>query len=163
MRSAKEIDYFPYGAKTTCYILVGKDGAVKQMNHNTAEMTAAYHSALSGEYRIYAVWPGNYRSDLFVVDDLNAFADAFGIRRPDTHVHDIQWHLDEFDDGVSRSAHVAVRFCCGCSLEKLGIRKFANDMYEQKGWDVAVSKGYSTHYDGAVTEYTIPVKRSSLK
>lgn len=163
MRRAIEVENFPYDAKTTCIISVDGKGNVKQVNQNQSEITAAYNSALSGGCKLYAVWPGQYRSDLFAVDDLNAFADAFGIRRTDNHVHDVEWKLDSFDDGVSRSAWVSVRLRCSCSVEKMGIRKFAGDMYEQKGWDVAISKGYSMHSDGKTTIYTIPVRRSSLK
>lgn len=163
MRRTNEVECFPYDAKTTCIISVDGKGNVKQVSHNRAEATAAYKSALAGDCKLYAVWPGQYRSDLFVVDDLNAFADAFGIQRPDDHVHAVEWELDPFDDGVSRSAWVSVRLCCGCSIEKMGIRKFANDMYEQRGWDVATSKGYSMRYDGETTTYSIPVRRSTLK
>lgn len=163
MRYTTEAEVFPYNAKTTYIITVDEKGNVKQVNHNKAEIAAAYKSALSSECKLYAVWLGQYRSDLFAIDDLNAFADAFGIQRPDEHVHDVEWNLDSYDDGKSRSAWVSVRFRCGCSIEKMGIRKFASDMYEQKGWDVAVSKGYSMHSDGKTTTYTIPVRRNTLK
>lgn len=163
MRRAIEAENFPYDAKTTCIISVDGNGNVKQVNHTKAEVTAAYKSALAGECKLYAVWPGQYRSDLFAVDDLNAFADAFGIQHPSEHVHDIEWALDSFDDGESRSAWISVRFRCDCSIEKMGIRKFASDMYEQKGWDVATSKGYSMRICGNTTTYTIPVRRNSLK
>ncbi len=163
MRRAIEAENFPYNAKTTCIISVDGKGNVKQVNHTKAEMTAAYKSALAGDCKLYAVWSGQYRSDLFAVDDLNVFAGAFGIQRPDDHVHDVEWNLDSYDDGKSRSAWVSVRFRCDCSIEKIGIRKFASDMYEQKGWDVATSKGYSMRRCGDITTYTIPVRRSSLK
>ena len=38
--------------------------------------------------------------DLFDYD-LNAFADAFGVERPDPHVHDLAWTLSPMDDGTS--------------------------------------------------------------
>ena len=31
--------------------------------------TAAYQRALAGESRLFAVWPGNWRSDLFAIDE----------------------------------------------------------------------------------------------
>ena len=50
--------------------------------------------------------------------------------------------------------------CTGIGATDIeGIKKFANDMYQQKGWDVAVSKGYGSHGD----EYSVPVRRSSLR
>jgi hypothetical protein len=36
-------------------------------------------SAKVGQSRLFAVWPGNYRSDLFVVDDLDEYARANGL------------------------------------------------------------------------------------
>ena len=33
--------------------------------------------ALAKNTILYAVWPGNWSSDLFIIDDLDAFAKAF--------------------------------------------------------------------------------------
>ncbi len=87
MRSAKECGNFPYSSGRICYIAVDGNGNAAQLDHSFTSITAAYHNAVSQQVRIYAVWPGQYRSDLFEIDDLNAFADAFGVVRPDDHVH----------------------------------------------------------------------------
>ena len=87
------------------------------------------------------------------------FADAVGIPREDPHVHDIEWNFNGIDDGASRYAWVDCKLKCNGSIWKMGIKKIANDMRKQKGWDVAVSKGYGSHGD----EYSIPVRRNSLK
>lgn len=76
MRSIKEQEYFPYEAKSTCFISVDGNGTVKQIHHNKMELTAAYERALSKECKLYAVWPGKYSSDLFIVDDLDAYRDS---------------------------------------------------------------------------------------
>ncbi|WP_430495958.1 hypothetical protein ACQRWP_16900 [Micromonospora trifolii] len=34
----------------------------------------AYERAVAGTSRLFAVWPGNYSSDLFAIDDLDAYA-----------------------------------------------------------------------------------------
>ena len=159
MRSAKEQEFFPYDSKQVCYILVTNSGAVSQVQHNQSELSVAFKAISEGQAALYAVWPGQWISDLFIIDDLNAFADAVGIPREDTHVHDIEWKLSDIDDGVSRYAWVDCKFKCNCSLWKMGIKKFANDMRKQKGWDIATSKGYGSHGD----EYSIPVRRNSLK
>lgn len=159
MRSAKEQDYFPYAAKTVCYILVTSSGEIQQVHHTKDELAEAYAEANEGRAKLYAVWPGQWRSDLFIIDDLNAFADALGIERQDDHVHEIDWELSSIDDGTSGYAWVECRFRCGCSLWKMGIKKFAADMRHQKGWNVATSKGYGGHGDVV----SVPVKRSSLK
>lgn len=60
-------------------------GSLTQVGHDFSSAAEAYRRAAAGEIRLYAVWPGEYSSDLFEIDDLNAFADAFGVERPDPH------------------------------------------------------------------------------
>src|SRR5690242_17723018 len=64
---------FPYRLGTMCYIEVAADGTVYQ-----GADEAAYHRALVGQSRLFAVWPGNYRSDLFAIDDLDQYARGMG-------------------------------------------------------------------------------------
>lgn len=162
MRSAKETAKFPYSSRQICYIEVDNSGKVTQVSDNFTDISAAYHNAVNKESKIYAVWPGNYRSDLFEIDNLDALADAFGVPRPDEHVHKMTWTLSPFDDGKSLYASVDVVFECGCILDLDKIKKFANDMKVQKGWDVATSKGLSSSFNGKKKEYTINVRRKSL-
>ena len=72
MRSAKEAGCFPYSSSVVCYFEVFSDGSVKQLT-NKNEKLNAYVNANSGKSTIYAVWPGKWRSDLFVIDDLEAY------------------------------------------------------------------------------------------
>jgi len=162
MRSAKQTENFPYRSATVCYIEVDNSGKVSQVSNSIASISASYHNAINGQVRIYAVWPGNYRSDLFEIDNLDALADAFGVPRPDEHTHSITWTLSPTDDGKSAYAWVCVVFQCGCSLGMNNIRKFANDMRTQWGWDVATTTGLGSHSDGKTTEYSVHVRRSTL-
>ena len=59
MRSSKETEGFPYGSNRICYIELFATGEIKQL--------ATYHD------KLFAVWPGQWRSDLFIIDDLEAF------------------------------------------------------------------------------------------
>lgn len=43
------------------------------------EVNKTYHRALEKETTLYAVWPGNWRSDLFIIDDLNKFKESFDL------------------------------------------------------------------------------------
>lgn len=54
---------------------VEPDGGIVQL-HTKAEKRNACLKAMDGWCRIYAVWPGQWRSDLFLVDDLAAFGEA---------------------------------------------------------------------------------------
>jgi len=65
---------FPYESPTTCYIEVRQDGSVTQ-----GVGQGAYERARSGESRIFAVWSGQWRSDLFIIDDLDEYAKAVGL------------------------------------------------------------------------------------
>ena len=79
MRSAKESEYFPYLSKLVCYIEVYKDGQVQQVPNSKTGISKAYDNVKNGNTVLYAVWPGNWRSDLFIIDDPDALAEAFGI------------------------------------------------------------------------------------
>ena len=83
MRSAKNTDHFPYTMGTVCYIEVDKDGNVSQVPHKNKsdlpKVKAAYQRAVDNLSVLYAVWPGKWSSDLFIIDDLEAFAESFAL------------------------------------------------------------------------------------
>ena len=78
MRSAKESNDFPYRMSTICYFEVDWNGNVSQVPHKNksdwANVQKAYKRAMDKMTTLYAVWPGNWSSDLFIIDDLDAFA-----------------------------------------------------------------------------------------
>ena len=74
MRSAKETGCFPYRSKLVCYMELTNDGIIKQLS-NRNEKIEAYLNAKAGISKILAVWPGQWRSDLFIIDDIDSFAD----------------------------------------------------------------------------------------
>lgn len=75
MRSAKESGCFPYGSKNICYIEALPNGEVRQLTAKQ-EKLEAYLNAKSGASNLLAVWPGRWRSDLFAIDDLEAFCEG---------------------------------------------------------------------------------------
>ena len=81
MRSAKEAGNFPYDANTVCYFEVDGSGNVSQLYHKNKSdkpgILQAYQRVMNKETTLYAVWPGKWSSDLFSIDDLDAFAKAF--------------------------------------------------------------------------------------
>lgn len=50
-----------------CYIEVTPDGGVAQLRY-ADELRDGLQRAKSGDSRVYAAWPGQYRTDLFEVD-----------------------------------------------------------------------------------------------
>lgn len=109
MRSAKEQEFFPYEAKTVCYILVTTEHEILQVHHNQKELQEAYNAVQDKNASLYAVWPGNWRSDLFVIDDIEMFADALGLDKKNEteHIHDIEWKFSEYGDATARYALIA--------------------------------------------------------
>ena len=72
MRSAKESGCFPYGSKLVCFMELWPNGDLIQLSSKHEKREACFH-AMGGQSNVVAVWPGNWRSDLFIVDDLEAF------------------------------------------------------------------------------------------
>ncbi len=122
---------------------------------------------MAGESRLYAVRPGNWSSDLFVIDDLDEYAKAHGIKHdvqwtgPADHVHQVRW-TESDDERNPRSPYidVDVSLDCACKIESLGV--FAAQMRKQKGWAVATSVGWSRSSGPEGTTYSLRVRRKSL-
>ena len=149
---------FPYDSRKTCYIEIGADGSVSQ-----GVDAQAYQRAVAGTSRLFAVWPGDHSSDLFVIDDLDAYARAVGLihDRERTgladHEHQVRWEPADHDPN-SRGSYISVivYLDCGCTIRDL--RTFADQMRAQQGWDVATSGGWS----GSGDRFTVRVRRRSL-
>lgn len=109
---------FPYTAKTLCYIEVTKEGTV---SHGVDAGT--YERARSGESRLFAVWLGSWRSDLFAIDDLDEYARAHGLLHDQErtgladHEHAVRWTLDPSEKKPMGSyITVHVHLDCGCAI-----------------------------------------------
>lgn len=78
-RSAKESGCFPYSSSTVCYIYVDNNGNTEQMKlHRSLEREnlKKCNEVKDGNATIYAVWPGKWHSDLFIIDDMVSFEKA---------------------------------------------------------------------------------------
>lgn len=78
-RIASETEGFPYASSHACFIEQSPGGQLAKL-HYKDDFEAALARARGGESQIFAVWPGSYRSDLFLVDDLDALAVARKLR-----------------------------------------------------------------------------------
>lgn len=157
---------FPYISPIVCYIEVDQAGHVSQVTRHDAEL---YSRITKGESRLYAVWPGQYHSDLFAIDDPEEYAKARGIIHDpirtglQEHEHQIWWQIASSERN-SRSTYVSVevRLDCGCRIKD--IRVFAEQMRRQRGWDVAVGSYPGSYQAGEKPPvYTIRARRSSLR
>ena len=164
-RSAKASGLdFPYAHPTTCYIEVTSDGTV---SHGAGPK--AYQRAKAGASRLFAVWPGQHRSDLFAIDDLDEYARAIGlIHDPnrtglEEHEHQVRWKPSACgnDNPRSQYADINVELDCGCTIRDL--RVFATQMRKQRGWDIATSGGWgSSGAPGGPVTYSLRARRKSL-
>ena len=141
---------------------MSSDGTVRQVSCNKTSMEEACAGAKEGRSVLYAVWPGRYRSDLFIVDDIEALSDAYGIQRENQHKHVIDYTLSDLDDGISAYAIVDIIFKCGCKLELNNIKGIARDLKDQFGLEMTTTTGYGAHYSDGKTVYTVRMRRKSL-
>jgi hypothetical protein len=155
--AASGID-FPYRSPTICYIEICQDGKVTQ-----GADTGTYERVRAGESRLFAVWPGQWRSDLFVVDGLDEYARALGIIHDQErtgladHKHKVRWAIsphEEKPDGTW--VRINVWLDCGCVIRDLGV--FAAQMREQQGWNIATSGGWGS----GGGSYSLRARRRSL-
>jgi len=72
---------FPHGWKRVAYFVI-EDGKPRQVDHYKAVLRDVTIAAARGDAVLYAVWPGQYRSDLFEVDDLPKLGEALGVSLP---------------------------------------------------------------------------------
>jgi hypothetical protein len=155
---------FPYTLGTMCYFEVSRDGNVRWGND-----AGARERALAGDVRLYAVWPGKWSSHLFVIDDLDQYARAFGIVHDAArtgladHEHEVRWAVSPYEDkpdGVYIS--IDVWLDCGCEIRD--VQAFAKQMREQKGWDIATTTGWGSSGSGdAGRTYSLRARRKSLQ
>ena len=148
MRKASNVEHFPYKNSKNCYIEVLSDGTVRNIAHKNKsdrnEVEAMYTRACNCESRLFCAWPGNYSTDLFEIDDLSAFADAFGFIRetnPNEHIHSFTWEVDE-KNSTSQTAYVRIKFACDCESPLYDAsERFDTFLQKHLGWSVATSKG----------------------
>ena len=151
MRLISKTPEFPWNEKTISYIYFDKNlnsyqvGSNRDISHENA-----YQLAKSGEGKIIAVWPGNYRSDAFLIDDLNLYGLQFGcVKNPLPikivgYIHDNPFNYDTkqtkyisfFYEGTDGDITRMPNF-----LERL-----SDMLYDKFGWKIAMGKGYSSAY-----------------
>lgn len=72
---------FPYRDPDVCYLAM-VEGEPLQFCRGREEILLALNSLALGEISLYAVWPGKFSSHLFVIDDVEQAAAAFGHTLP---------------------------------------------------------------------------------
>lgn len=78
MRKVSEVTNipFPFDSPTCCTLFIGNDGSFHQVYKN--KELEYYTSVKEGNGNLLIVWPGQYRSDAFLVDDIDQYGRAKG-------------------------------------------------------------------------------------
>lgn len=77
LRKSSEVgDGFPYKSERVCYVLVMDDGSVSNPRY-VGERKKAARALRDGDGQLFAAWPGQYHTDLFEIDDVEAFVHAY--------------------------------------------------------------------------------------
>jgi hypothetical protein len=154
---------FPYTLETMCYLEVSTDGSVRWGTD-----AGAYERARVGDVRLYAVWPGKWASHLFVIDDLDQYARAFGIVHDvertglAEHEHEVRWSLSPYEQKPD-GAYITIDVWLDCGCEVRDLQSFAKHMRDQKGWDIATTTGWgSSGMTGERRTYSLRARRKSL-
>lgn len=168
MRSASHSPDFPYDLPTLCYIEVGSDGSVQSPPPDGVEARVR-----ASESRLYAVWPGKYRSDLFLIDDVDEYEKGLGIQHDPVrtgladHDHRVSWQLST-DERKPTASYVFVETTLDCGCEIKDLAAFARQARDQLGWDVATTGGLSRSIrfgpngERQGITYTLRIRRKSL-
>ena len=114
-----------------------KIGSIERKEENSCY--GAYQRASAGETRILVSTLDMYSNSVrYIVEDLDAFADAFGIRRESDHVHDIEWRLSKTISDDRRYVYIDVTMRCGCKMGKENARVMHDVLRETLGCDVVL-------------------------
>jgi hypothetical protein len=97
--------------------VVHDDGTVSQ-----GADADAYRRAVDGKSRLFAVWPGQWSSDLFAIDDLDVYARAVGLVHDveqtglAEHDHQVRWRPSAYESNPQGSyISIDVFLDCGCN------------------------------------------------
>lgn len=156
MRKVSNENDIPYLFESIRYY-EAYNNELRELNQDRTLLSEAYARAKSGASKIYFTWHGQYRTDMFEVDDLPSFGLAYGFEQSD-HTHDIEWHVRDINE---RGAYVTVdvEFKCGCTFDGLdGDKKLQMTLKSLKGWEM--SKSYIS---GCRGKHTVRILKSSLR
>lgn len=130
---------------------------LRELNQNEALLGEAYFRAKDGKSKLYFTWHGQYKTDMFEVDDLPSLGLAYGFEQSD-HTHDIDWSIRDVNERGSYYT-VDVEFKCGCTFDGTdGKQKMRMALRSCKGWETSASQR-----SGCNGKYTVRVLKNSIK
>ena len=148
MRLISENPEFPWKDRDICYIYFDKNLNSYQVG-SSKDISAlnAYELAKEGKGKIVAVWPGKYRSDAFLIDDLDAYAVAFGFDYKPLPI-EIVGFVCRSEQGVAVSKYYDFFIKDDkeiVSFDDTFLSRFSEELKHKYGWTIAKSKGCGSH------------------
>jgi hypothetical protein len=149
-RHAADSENFPYGADTTPFIMV-KSGRITWAGRKADKI--AMLKERGG--RILAVWPGQWSTDVFEVNDriraLAALGDSSAVRALSNCNHTFKIHGQR--QSTSRTRSIEVELLCGCAPDYFGpgILDVQHQLSDVLGCQVRDCGGGSTGVNGPRT------------
>lgn len=74
-------DQFPYESKSVCFIELKPDGTLDQVYNTVNERRSVYYRVKYEGSKLYAAWPGRWQTDLFEIDDIEAYGKANNVEK----------------------------------------------------------------------------------
>ena len=131
------LSYFEVHNDMMITLVDSKIGSIERKEEDSCY--GAYQRSNAGESRILVSTLDRYNNSvIYLVEDLDAFADSFGIRRESDHVHDIKWRLSKTSSDDKRYVYIDVTMMCGCKMGKENARVMRDVLRETLGCDVVL-------------------------
>ena len=165
MRLISECPDYDWKNPLVCYLYF-EGGTVLQVGKDV-DPKVAYNNALSKRGQLVAVWPGKWRTDAFIVDNLKAFGLTFGCCYEPLPVKILGFkHNPEYDTGVSAYMKIFIQDPTDIAHSSGFLERLSEDMRQRFGWPIAVSKGFdcqSRDDRRMIGVYVKPTKKYPLK
>lgn len=149
MRLTSETPNFPWKDRNICYIFVNQKMNVFQVGGGNRDISHgdAYKMAKNGIGKIVAVWPGNYKSDAFLIDELDDYGAAFGLVMKPLPAKLVGYKREKkYDTKISKFVCFYLETGDDFSLSDAFVTQFAMMIQQKFGWKVALSRGFSGGY-----------------
>ncbi len=154
MRFVSKCPEFEWRNKRVCYLFIGLSGEVFQIEKDISAQEA-YSKVSANKGRLVAVWPGNWRSDAFIIDDIRTFGLTFDCIHEDLPLKIIGYSHKTIEFDTTFSKHVDFVIECSREVHSLPnfLKRFSDKLEQEFGWTIALSRGYSMIDNNIISVY----------
>lgn len=142
MRKTSENETFPWKQFDVCYLYIKNDTA--QQIGDEISHEEAYYNAKKGIGSIVAIWPGKWKSDAFLIDDIETFGLHFGcIHEPLPITYIGYSRREQYDTPQSKFIDIYIKTDKHPSQIPNFQARLNEELNRKFGWNIATSKGIS--------------------